>query len=94
MPWCIIEHPGTDGLVFVDGRFRVACSLKALRRLENQTGWSIAVDDYFGRPHYTVLEEILPIFEKVGRIAIVRPSAKHDKSKLESLIHEYEFDFR
>ena len=58
-------------LVFVDGRYRVACVLETARRAAEagQTA-AILMDDYEYRPHYHVLEQLLGKAERVGRDAL------------------------
>ena len=61
------DGPAPD-LVLVDGRFRVACALKALRQF--RADCLIVVDDYADRPHLQVLTEFAEI-EHVGRMAVL-----------------------
>jgi hypothetical protein len=44
-------------MVFVDGRFRVACVMSSLLMIEND--FILVIDDYFDRPYYHVVTEIL-----------------------------------
>jgi hypothetical protein len=78
-------------LVLVDGRFRVACALKALRLLAGRTNWTIAVDDYVGRPEYRPIAEFGVIDELVSnRIAVIRSLKDVDTESLERAIARYE----
>jgi hypothetical protein len=77
-------------LVLVDGRFRVACALKAVRMLSSQDEWSIIVDDYTGRPSYEVITEFAQIDKFVGRMAVFTRAKDVDPELLESTIREYE----
>lgn len=54
----IWERDVDPDLVLVDGRFRVLCFLHSLLRA--RPGTHILFDDYVDRPHYHVVEEILP----------------------------------
>lgn len=58
-------------LIFVDGRYRVACALESARQAAaaHRTA-TVLVDDYEYRPHYHVLEQLLGKPEHVGRDAI------------------------
>lgn len=59
-------------LVLIDGRFRVACFAAAL--LNGPVGMLILFDDYVGREHYHVVEELLQPIAVAGRQALfVRP---------------------
>ena len=44
-------------MVFVDGRFRVACVMSSLLNIEKN--FTLVVDDYFDRPEYHVISEVL-----------------------------------
>lgn len=78
-------------LVLVDGRFRVACVLKALRMLQNSRGWAIVVDDYVGRPQYHVIADYAEIDRHVaGRIAVLKAIKATSQEQLENTIRRYE----
>lgn len=58
-------------LVLVDGRFRVACTLKVLSLMADAApGWQIVVDDYTDHPEYAVLAEFSEL-HLVGRMAVL-----------------------
>jgi hypothetical protein len=58
-------------LIFVDGRYRVACVLECARQAaQAHRTATVLVDDYEYRPHYHVLEEHLGEPQHVGRDAI------------------------
>lgn len=58
-------------LIFVDGRYRVACVLESARQAaEAHRTTTVLLDDYANRPHYQVLEQLLGEPEHVGRDAI------------------------
>lgn len=58
-------------LVFVDGRYRVACALESARQA-NLAGASalLMFDDYEGRPFYRAAEDYLGDPERIGRAAL------------------------
>jgi hypothetical protein len=57
-------------LIFVDGRYRVACVLESARRaFEAKTTATALVDDYTGRPEYHVLEKHFGKPRFIGRAA-------------------------
>lgn len=74
-------------LILIDGRFRVACLLfifSILKKKKFKT--NIILDDYFNRPHYSVLKNFYRI-KKVGRMAILKPKVKKfDKNLLNKYI--------
>ena len=84
----------SDLLVLVDGRFRVACALKALRALKHYGNWTLIFDDYVGRPYYEEIEKLIAIDEVVGRMAIVRGPKDIADGNLAALIRKYERDPR
>jgi hypothetical protein len=88
-----LEGGRTPDFVLVDGRFRVACVLKAIRMLQNERGWTIAMDDYGDRPHYHVINEFANIDRLVGgRMAVITSLKEFSQEQLESAIRKYEID--
>ena len=73
--------------ILIDGRFRVACLLFIFLILEKKKiKTKILLDDYFNRPHYSVLENFYKI-KKVGRMAFLKPKIKKlDKNLLNKYI--------
>lgn len=91
---CRLGGPLPD-LVLVDGRFRIACALKALKMLRNEKGWRIVVDDYVGRSAYSVIEEFAEIERYVGtRMVVFNRVRSFDDVELDRAIlaHEVELD--
>lgn len=60
-------------LVFIDGRYRVACALESARRahLSGATA-SLLFDDYEGRPFYRAVEDHLGEPQRIGRAALFK----------------------
>lgn len=82
---------GTPDFVLVDGRFRVACVLKALRLLRQESGWTIAMDDYGDRPNFHVVSEFAEIDQLVnGRMAVITAAKPVGSDLLDSAIAKYE----
>lgn len=78
-------------LVLVDGRFRVACALKALNFLRtSDEEWQIVIDDYSTRPEYSAIKEFAePVL--IGRMAILRKlRSGSDISRLQREILRWE----
>jgi hypothetical protein len=59
--WSRIRNANID-VVLVDGRFRVACVVEALRRRRTAT---IVIHDFWNRPHY---HDILPVLLCTDRV--------------------------
>jgi hypothetical protein len=80
-------------LILVDGRFRVACALKAVRALKGRAGWTLAIDDYEGRS-YAVVETFAKLERMVGRMAVFSGALPADDDSLAKAIAHYEYDPR
>ena len=64
-------------LIFIDGRFRVACFLTALKKIKRRT--TVMIDDYRSRIHYHLCSKISkPIM--IGRMAVfeLTPNKNHE----------------
>lgn len=83
----IWEQPDQPDLVLVDGRFRVACFLTSL--LRSKPGTRIVFDDYTNRPHYHLIEEIVPRAETCGRQAMFTTPDRLDRDALQNLIESF-----
>lgn len=85
--------------VFIDGRYRVACALNALKALPNIK--KIIIHDYMDRPHYHVLETLLTRQTSAGTLAIFshKKDSTHththtDREQLEAMLAQYAQDAR
>ncbi|CAN5594521.1 hypothetical protein BH11ACT6_BH11ACT6_18470 [soil metagenome] len=90
-PGCFDDGNLPD-LVLVDGRFRAACALKALRLLKGQQGSTIVVDDYVDRPASHVIADFAPLDKCVGRMAIFEVPDVIDLKGLDEAIRANEAD--
>jgi hypothetical protein len=80
-------------LVLVDGRFRVACALKAASALlAIGVDFTIVVDDFVGNDSYRCLSEHLHLQDKVGRMAVLRGPFLTDGKIVADCIREKELD--
>lgn len=59
------KHPD---LVFVDGRFRIACFMTTLFRISKPV--KLLFDDYLPRPEYAVVEQYVKPTKMIGRMAV------------------------
>jgi protein O-GlcNAc transferase len=82
------EEQDSIDLVFIDGRFRVACCLKCYDIIKDNC--LIAFDDFLNRPHYHIVLEYFDILEKTNdnRMVILKKK-KNVKIPIE-LIEKYE----
>ena len=69
LPWDEARASGfTPQVVFIDGRFRVACFLYSLMAAE--PGTKILFDDYMNRPPYHEVEKFCPRAQARGRMGV------------------------
>ena len=78
-------------LILIDGRFRVACALKAIKSLKHQDNWVIIVDDYLDRQEYKIIEEFSDLDEILGTTAFF--SKKLFVKDIDKAIISHELDF-
>lgn len=83
----------TPDFVLVDGRFRVACALVAIKHL-GAGDWELWLDDYQGRDHYRVVERFAVLEKMSGVTAIFRARAQVDHAALDAAIAEASRDWR
>lgn len=81
-------------LILIDGRFRVACALKCIKALGDDTGWVIVVDDYVDRTGYHVIEEFAQLQKMVGRMAVFGAKSDLDLVALDEKISSHLYDCR
>jgi hypothetical protein len=91
-PWGVVAETVTPDLILIDGRFRVACALATIDRLDGGD-WVMLVDDYVDRPHYRPIEAFGTLAATHGRMAEFRPRP-FDRQRLreayEGFIGDYE----
>jgi len=90
------KHAQSDvqfDFVFVDGRFRVACLLKALARIppQNRSNVALAMHDYTKRPQYHAVEQFVDLQKRAGRLAVFRPRPFLNWTDLRAAIERYEY---
>ncbi|MFM7563811.1 MAG: hypothetical protein ACKO81_12315 [Planctomycetota bacterium] len=84
-PWKFrLDQPD---LVLIDGQFRVACFLYTL--LQAAAGTRVLFDDYRDRPQYHVVEEVCPVAEWSGRMALFVVLENVDRQRLEEALVRY-----
>merc|ERR1719433_397780 len=84
-------------LIFVDGRFRVACLLKALRRVlasDSQRGAAVfAMHDYRDRKEYHLVERFVRPVQMVDTLAVFQAKDDIDPTVLDATIAKYNHRF-
>lgn len=83
--------PKKPDLVFVDGRFRVACALTALLNLSDKT--IIIIHDFWTRPTYHEILPFVKILERSSDSTIVFQRAESfDTAAAEQLLEKYRYE--
>ena len=78
-------------VILIDGRFRVACFLYSLMHSKN--GSVIIFDDYFNRPWYHVIEEVISLHDQCGRQAVFKVSDIYNKKLALDLFNKFLYVF-
>lgn len=95
LPWEHFKRVGREpDLIFVDGRFRVACVLESLLALSPESRCVILLDDFVGRANY---EEVIPFsegFELIGRLAQFRKPRLFDPRSCHDVLQKAYSDWR
>jgi hypothetical protein len=86
LPW---SRQSDYDLIFVDGRFRVACILHAV--LKAQRDALIVIHDFWDRPHYHGVLPFLDLKKSSGTLGVFQKRHDIDKGCVESLIERYKF---
>ena len=80
-------------LVLIDGRFRVACFLQSI--MNCKIGTNIIIDDYYDRPYYHCVEEVIEKKEIYGdRMALFTKDKQIDIDKASKMYEKYKFEQR
>jgi hypothetical protein len=89
-PFTAKEKKDFPDFILIDGRFRVACTLKMLKILPANSDWVLAVDDYRDREEYLIIEKFAKRQCFIGRMAIFSEPAQHNLEQLDPAISHYE----
>ena len=85
--WDGLRPPAAD-LVLVDGRFRIACTARAL--LQPQPPAIIAFHDFWTRlDRYADVLQFLDVGERAGSLAILTPRPGNDRGELERMLRRH-----
>ena len=82
-PWEHIDHAD---LVFVDGRFRVACIMESVLRAQPHT--LIAVHDFWSRPSYHVTLPFLEWQQSCDTLGVFRSKMAIDRERAMALLEK------
>jgi len=63
-------EPEILDMVFIDGRFRVACTLNIISECHRNDDLKIIIHDFWNREHYHILLKYLDVIDKVDTMGI------------------------
>jgi hypothetical protein len=78
--------------VLVDGRFRVACTLRTILECHQNTNLRILIHDFSGRENYQVLRKYLHEVARVESLAVFTVKEDLDISSVMSDYEQYKYD--
>jgi len=87
-PWRQIPANEVD-LVFIDGRFRVACALHALE--QGTQDMTVMVHDFWNRPKYEVLLKYFNCACRADTLAVFFPKARVDLDSLQEDLRRHSY---
>lgn len=91
----IFEDPTAQwDLVFIDGRFRAACALKAMQYIVDPDKTKVMIHDYPTRPAYHVIEQFADIVEKGAELYVFRKKGDVDAATLAAAAKRVELDLQ
>ena len=90
-PKSIFKHTENFDLILVDGRFRVACALCSIYKMNDDS--ILLFDDYTPRKQYHVIEPFFEKIETVDSMTVFKKKSNIDLSELEKLIEEYKNNY-
>ena len=89
LPWKSLNTAGViPDLILIDGRFRVACMLECLIRLDGRDT-TVCFDDYFDRESYAVVEQFADLVDRAGRMAVFRKKKSLDVEACNRVLREH-----
>lgn len=78
--------------VLIDGRFRVACTLKSILHLQSVNGLRILIHDYSFRSAYHIVEEFLHVVESADSLFVFGIKKNVDLDKIKNLYEYYKYN--
>ena len=94
-PWEFLKARDIQpDLVFIDGRFRLACALETLLNQAANSPCLILIDDYEGRPFYAAVEQFADLVEMQGRLGVFQKKSGMDREACQRVLETAYADFR
>jgi protein O-GlcNAc transferase len=77
-------------LILVDGRFRVACCLETLLRVDPKS--KIVIHDFWNREAYHVVLPFLNVIDKVDTLGVFTKKEDVDETQIKQLLEKYKYN--
>ncbi len=81
--------PESADLVFIDGRFRVACALQSLSHINKNA--KVIMHDFWDRPSYHDVLKFFDAIESADTLVVLQPKDKIDQNLLSAMIEQYKY---
>lgn len=81
-------------VVFVDGRFRVACVLNTILHLSKNKNLTIMIHDFFDREYYHTVLNFLELIKQTDNLGIFKIKDNVNFEEVKELLKKYYYDFR
>ena len=85
--WKEVSQP--IDLVFIDGRFRVACALQSLSHINKNT--KVIMHDFWDRPFYHDVLKFFDPIESADTLVVLQPKSTIDHHLLSPMIEQYKY---
>lgn len=91
----IMRYENRFDVILIDGRFRVACTLNAIRHtLKHQSSKQktlIIIHDFWNRPNYHVVLRFLDVVDSAESLGVFKLKKKIDLKHLIEKLEEYKY---
>lgn len=78
--------------VLVDGRFRVACTLRTIIKCHSNKNLKIMIHDFWNRPHYHDVLKFLDVIDKSDTLGVFKVKKEFDFDLCQKLYEEYKYN--
>ena len=87
-----IEHLDKINVVFIDGRFRVACALNTILYCYKNKDIIIMMNDFFNRENYHIVLKFLECIKHIDQLCIFRIKDNINHDEVKRTLEEYKYD--
>ena len=88
------EYKNLIDIIFIDGRFRVACVLNTILHCSKNKNLIIMIHDFFDREYYHVVLKFLECVKEAGRLGVFKIKDDINLHEVKTLLKKYYYDFR